>query len=204
MLLTSHFMPSGAGIVSICLLAISSALGLDRAGLSSVRGSNTGSLSNCSWDIVNLKISLPSCASQVTSALAKHAAIRNRLVIIVFIIFCERRAHAPPVARARVAHRLKVVVTESHQNKAATGGCVTRLVLPYPLPRFTPSDKIEIHVCNLKARSSSRESNSQATSKLRTSRESGSTPLSRKALRSSRGADIPLPSHSARLAKKGH
>jgi hypothetical protein len=41
----------------------------------------------------------------------------------------ERRAHAPPVARARIAHRLKVVVTENHQSKAATGGCVTRLVL---------------------------------------------------------------------------
>jgi hypothetical protein len=41
----------------------------------------------------------------------------------------ERRAHAPPVARAWVDQRFRVVVTESCQNKAATGGCVTRLVL---------------------------------------------------------------------------
>jgi hypothetical protein len=96
--------------------------------------------------------------------------------------------------------------TESHQSKTATGGCVTRLVLPYPLLRFAPTDKIEIRVCNLKARPSSRESNSRATSKLRTSRESGSTTLSRKALRMSRkkGSRSPLRLRCALAEKAIH
>jgi hypothetical protein len=56
----------------------------------------------------------------------------------------ERRAHAPPVAIARVARRLKVVVTESRQNKTATGGCVTRLVLRHvdPIQARRPQKRI--------------------------------------------------------------
>lgn len=41
----------------------------------------------------------------------------------------ERKAHAPLVAAASVTHGVKVVITESHLNRTATSGCVSRLVV---------------------------------------------------------------------------
>ena len=40
----------------------------------------------------------------------------------------ERKAHAPLLAGARVAHGVEVVVTVNHRRRTASSGCMVRLV----------------------------------------------------------------------------
>jgi hypothetical protein len=53
------------------------------------------------------------------------------VVLRIFLFIGERRAHAPLVAAAEVAHGFGVVVTVNHLNRTATSGCVARLVGHY-------------------------------------------------------------------------
>jgi len=38
------------------------------------------------------------------------------------------KEHAPPLARASVDHGVSVKITQEHVNRAASGGCVSRIV----------------------------------------------------------------------------
>jgi hypothetical protein len=51
----------------------------------------------------------------------------SKVNVIGLKFLTERRAHPPLGARAEVNHRVRVVVTEKHRNRAAPSGWMVRL-----------------------------------------------------------------------------